>query len=100
MIKKKRKYTREFKFEAVKLVTEGGLRPKVVAERFGLTGVTLYRWISEFEEYGDEAFCGSGKALTQAAKDRKKDKRIAELEEELEILKKAAAYFAKKREQK
>lgn len=99
-MKKQKKYTKQFKIDSVNLVIKQGVKAKIVSERLDIQLQTLYRWISEYEQYGDEAFCGPGKALTMEAKLRKKDKEIADLREELEILKKAAAYFAKKREQK
>ncbi len=94
-MKKYIKYEKEFKVDAVKLVIEQGLKPRIVSERLGIAGTKLYRWIEEYRRYGDEAFCDSGKALSVDAKLRQKDKKIAELREELEILKKVAAYFAK-----
>ena len=99
-MKNVKKYTKQFKIDAVKLVTEHGLKLKLVSERLDIQLQTLYRWIDEYSQYGDEAFCGQGKELTMEAKLRRKDKEIADLKEELDILKKAAAYFAKKREQK
>ncbi|MDP9312152.1 MAG: transposase [Chloroflexota bacterium] len=53
-------YAREFKIEAVKLVTERGLPRKQVARDLGLDTSTLRRWIQEFEADGERAFPGQG----------------------------------------
>lgn len=99
-MKKQSKFTKQYKIDAVRLVKEQGLSVKIVAERMAINKTVLYRWISEYETYGEESFCGQGYLLSQEAKDRKKDKKIAELELQIEILKKAAAYFAKEKEKK
>lgn len=95
-MRSKKRYTKNYKVDAVKLVTEQGLDVNIVSERLGISFQNIYRWIEEYRLYGDEAFCGSGKALTVKAKFNQKNKQIADLQMELEILKKAAAYFAKK----
>lgn len=56
----KKSYTKEFKVSACKLVKEEGIKVAVVAEKFALNPVMLHRWVSEYEEYGDEAFVGKG----------------------------------------
>lgn len=90
-------HEKEFRVDAVKLVIEQGLSVKTVSERMGIKGTLLYKWIEQYRNYGEEAFCGSGYLLTMEAKLRKKDREIADLKEQNEILKKAAAYFAKNR---
>ncbi len=53
-------YARDFKNEAVKLVTERGLPRKHVARDLGVDLTTLRRWITEFEADGERAFPGQG----------------------------------------
>jgi transposase len=84
------RYTDEFKEEAVKQVTERGYPVKEVAERLGISAVTLYNWLGAK---------GSGRSrkveqelLAENAKLKAELKRV---QEERDILKKAAAYFAK-----
>ena len=55
----------------------------------------LYRWIDEYQTNGDEAFVGSGNQRPSDAELRKLRKENEQLKMENEILKKAAAYFAK-----
>ena len=91
----KRTYNKEFKVSACELVTKDGIKVSVVAERLGINAVMLHRWISEYEEYGEEAFVGKGHQRPADAELRKLRKENERLKMENEILKKAAAYFAK-----
>ena len=91
----KRSYTKEFKVSACKLVTEEGIKVSVVAEKLSLNPVMLHRWVSEYEEYGEEAFVGKGHQRSGDAELLKLKKENERLKMENEILKKAAAYFAK-----
>lgn len=86
-----RKYTDEYKAEAIKQVTERGHSAHEVAKRLGMSGDTLYRWVRE-----------STKAPVQRTRERSQVDEIARLRAELkrvteerDLLKKAAAYFAK-----
>lgn len=53
-----RVYDRQFKMAAVQLVLEEGMFVKEVAKELSIHSNTLYRWISEYEEYGKSAFPG------------------------------------------
>lgn len=86
---KGKRYTDEFKVEAVKQVTERGYSVQEVAERLGISTKSLYDWRSQQ---------GKNKAPSKSSDDQL---RIAQLEvelkrvkEERDILKKAAKYFA------
>lgn len=91
----KRTYNKEFKVQACELVLEDGIKHAVVAEKMGINKVMLYRWIEEYETYGEEAFVGKGHQRTEDAELKKLRKENQRLAMEIEILKKAAAYFAK-----
>ena len=91
----KRKYSKEFKVSACELVVKDNLKPQIVAEKMGLNEVMLYRWVSEYRQNGDEAFMGSGHPAPADAELRKLKRENERLRQENEILKKAAAYFAK-----
>lgn len=91
----KKTYTKEFKVTACKLVLDDGIKVSVVAEKLSLNPVMLHRWVSEYEEQGDEAFVGKGHQRPADAELRKLKKENERLKMENEILKKAAAYFAK-----
>lgn len=89
-------YTREFKITACELVTNNGIKTSVVAEKFAINEVMLYRWVSEYKEQGKDAFVGTGHLKPADAELKKLQKENERLKMENEILKKAAAYFAKK----
>ncbi len=91
----KRTYTKEFKVQACKLVIEDNIKPRLVAEKFGIHEVMLYRWVTEYKTYGEEAFVGKGRQRSADAELKKLRKENEELRMENEILKKAAAYFAR-----
>jgi len=94
MKKKRKRYTREFKEEAVKLITEQGYRISEAARNLGVSENMLGRWKREIEGGGKDASGLQGGTAMQAELNRlrKENKR---LKMEREILKKAAAFFAK-----
>jgi len=85
-----KRYTEEFKIEAVKQVTERGYSVAEVAERLGVTTNSLYTWT---KRYGEQSPQQLAKADDHAeiAKLKAELRRVTE---ERDILKKAAAYFA------
>lgn len=85
-------YTEEFKREAVKLV-EGGIKPAEVARQLGISEQTLGNW-RKAKVSGKLA--GSGKVITPAQMELSRLRaEVMRLKAENEILKKAAAYFAR-----
>jgi transposase len=94
MEKKRRKYTQEFKEEAVKLITEQGYQIAEAARNLGVNENMLGRWKHEIKGGGEEASSLQGGTAMQTELNhlRKENKR---LKMEREILKKAAAFFAK-----
>ena len=88
-----KRYTREFKDEAVRFVTEQGHSARGVAARLGISEHSLYRWLKEARPPVEEQ---SATDLEAANKEIKRPKRDLErTREERDILKKAAAYFIK-----
>ena len=94
-MKERKVYTTEFKEGAVRLVTEQGRKKSDVAKSLGVSEVSLSRWIKAFAEEGKDAFRGNGQRSHEEREIFELKRKIKELEEEREILKKAAAYFAK-----
>ena len=92
---KKKNYTKEFKITACKLVLDDKLKVSVVANKLGINAIMLYRWISEYQTDGDEAFVGKGNQKPEDAELKRLRRENEQLKIENEILKKAAAYFAK-----
>lgn len=91
----KRTFSKEFKVRACELVIKDHIKPVVVADKMGIHKVMLYRWIDEYETYGEDAFVGKGHLRSEDAELKKLRKENERLKMENEILKKAAAYFAK-----
>jgi transposase len=89
-------YTKEFKAEAVRLMQSTDRPASEVARELGVRRNQLYKWQEQLDTKGEQAFGGRGrpKAVEQSefTRLRRENER---LKEELEILKKAAAYFAR-----
>ena len=90
-------YTREFKLEAVRLLREGAKPAAQVAMALGVKRTLLYRWRDEVVARGDAAFSGQPgrKPSAQTSEVARLKRELAAVREERDILKKAAAYFAK-----
>lgn len=87
-------YSIEFKEEACKRV-QSGIPAVQVAMELGINVNTLYSWMSRFKEHPAQPFVGSGNLHQEDAQLRALKKRIKDLEEENEFLKKASAFFAR-----
>lgn len=86
-----KQYSKEFKEEAVALVTEQGYSVAKAAESLGINPNMLYKWKEKLEEQAQ------GKTLAESEREELKRLRREnkELRMEKEILKKASAFFAK-----
>ena len=90
-MQKRKKYTKEFKQDAVRLVTEQGHRVSQVSRDLDLDPKMVRRWRSELEEEGEGAFPGKGHLRPQDQRVRDLERQVQRLEMEREILKKALA---------
>ena len=94
---KKQTFSPEFKREAVRLLEQDDKNASQLARELGVKRNQLYKWQNEIHTHGKIAFPGKGRRPsvdeTQALKAR-----IRRLEQENEILKKAAVYFARELE--
>ncbi len=99
MGEKRRQFTREFKFEAVRLVTEDGRSVADVARELGIRADMLRAWRRQIEggeaRPATEVFPGNGNVTGQEAEMARLRRENARLAQENQFLKKAAAYFAK-----
>ena len=91
----KRTFTREFKLEAVKLVRERGVSASQAARDLGTHLNLLQRWCKAFDQDPQQVFPGQGQMKPEQAEIERLKKEVARLKMERDILKKAAAYFAK-----
>ena len=87
----RRKFTKEFKLEAAKLVVEGGNSVAQVARDLDLSEGVLHRWKQQYENDGAGAFPGMGWLLPQDDEMRRMKREMERLRQERDILKKALA---------
>jgi transposase len=91
----RRVFTREFKLEAVKLVRERGVTVAQAARDLGLHENVLRKWVRDRAADPVHAFPGHGQMKPEQAEIAALRKEVAKLKMERDILKKAAAWFAK-----
>ena len=94
-IRKRRKFSKEFKLDVVNIVKLGEKSVKSLSEELGIHSVTLYSWIRKYEEDKEEAFPGEGNLKASDEEVRKLRKQLADVTEERDILKKAISIFSK-----
>lgn len=90
----RKKYTKEFKLDAVSLVTEQGYKRSEAARSLGINAQMLGRWMKEAGTDDGQAFRGNGKLTPEQEEVRKLKAQVKRLEMEKEILKKATVFFA------
>lgn len=91
----KQMFSKEFKQDAVRLLEKQEKDAFQLARELGVRRNQLYKWQKELENYGDEAFPGKGRRPMKQDETASLKTKIKRLEQENEILKKAAVYFAK-----
>jgi transposase len=95
MARTRRTYTPEFKVQAVRLVTEHGYSVAEAARSLGISENLIRNWKQALHDQGEHAFSGKGNLSPfeeEVQRLRAENKR---LQAERDILKKAAAFFAK-----
>jgi len=94
-MEKRRKFTREFKLEAVRLIKERGVSYAQASQDLGVHVSQLRNWVKAFAEDPQHAFPGHGLMKPEQEEIARLRREVAKLKAERDILKKAAAYFAK-----
>jgi transposase len=92
-MEKRQRFTAEFKREAVGLLKNSSKPVATIARELGVPRNRLYKWATDAEKGGAEAFPGSGRRPDDEVMRLRRE--VERLKEENEILKKAAVYFAK-----
>ena len=92
--KKRRAYSREFKLEAVGLITEKGYSIAEASRNLGIEYSVLRRWKNQLADDPQHAFPGKGRLKAPDEELRKIKRELERVKEERDILKKALAYFA------
>jgi transposase len=90
---RQKRYTEEFKLQAAKLIVEGGYTYPQAAQQLGVSDWGLRCWVKAFRDSGH--LPGKGQTVPLAEELKAARRELAQLRLENEILKKAAAYFAK-----
>lgn len=100
MSKKTKRYTAEFKAEAIKLALSA-VSVSSVAKELGMPDATLHTWVQQAKAHGKQSYelAGGEKGSINVgellSENQALRKRLAQLEQDKDILKKAAAYFAR-----
>ena len=90
---KRRKFSPEFKREAVAMTEIQGATVRQVAADLGIGEGVLSRWRRELRQHGDKAYVGQGQARDEELMRLKRE--LAKVRKERDFLKEAAAFFAK-----
>ena len=94
MTQRRKRYDRQFKISAAKVVLSNEMTVKDLSDELGIKDSTLRRWACEYEEMGDDAFPGNGSPkVNKDYEIVKLKKKAEELERENEILKNFRAFL-------
>ena len=90
------RYTKELKLKVAKeaVLPENKGMEHIIAEKYGIMPWTVTKWKSEFLEFGSQAFKKKNSKYAKSAREVELEKENEKLREEVEILKKAAAFLA------
>lgn len=92
-MEKRRRYSAEYKREAVEMARSSGVSISQVARELGINSNMLGRWCREQEAAGGKAFRGQGKARDEEMAALKRE--LTRVKKERDFLQEAAAFFAK-----
>lgn len=94
-MEERKKFDKAFKEQVTRKIIEGTTTTTKMAEELGVHYTTVRDWVRQYKRDGTDAFPGSGHLKPEDDELRKLRRELTDLKEENEILKKAAAYFAK-----
>ena len=92
---RRRKFSREFKLEAVRLIKDRGVAVAQAARDLDVHENVLRKWVRELAGDPQHAFPGHGQMKPEQQEIDRLRKEVAKLKAERDILKKAAAFFAR-----
>ena len=90
---RRKRYSAEFKREALKRASEEGMTDVQVSKELGVSTRQLRRWRDQLRLHGDNAFPGQGKSRDQELTQLRRE--LEKIKQERDFLKEAVAYFAK-----
>ena len=88
-----KRYSPEFKREALKRASEEGVTDIFICKELGISERQLRRWRDEFRLLGDDAFPGQGRSRDEEITKLKRE--LNKIKQERDFLKEAAVFFAK-----
>ncbi|MET3889355.1 transposase [Bosea sp. OAE506] len=91
----RRRFGREFKIEAVRLIRDRGVSVAQAARDLDVHENVLRKWVKEFAADPAQAFPGPGQLKPEQLEIERLRREVTKLKAERDILKKAAAYFAR-----
>ena len=94
MTKQRKRYSKEFKLDAISLVEDQSYSQVEAANSLGINATMLGRWIKEHKADDGQAFRGNGKLMPEQEEIRRLKAQVKRLEMEKDILKKATVFFA------
>lgn len=89
------KYDKAYKEQVAQRILSGEKTIREMSDELGIHYTTVRDWVRNYKRDGENAFPGSGNLKPEDEELRRLRRQVADLKEENEILKKAAAYFAK-----
>ena len=92
---RRRTHSEEFKREAVRLILDRGVTTAKASRDLGVHANLLRKWVKDFETDPTHAFPGHGRIRPEQLEIDRLRREVTKLKAERDILKKAAAYFAK-----
>ena len=95
MEKHRKRYTREFKIEAVRMIEQQNMTIAQASKDLGINAHMLCRWRKQLQADGRQAFPGKGRLIPEEEELRRLRRENELLRQERDILKKATAFFAK-----
>ncbi len=90
----RKKYSKEFKLDAVSLVVDQGYSRCEAARSLDINANMLGRWVKQYQSEEGEAFRGTGKLTPEQEENRRLKAQVKRLQMEKDILKKATVFFA------
>jgi transposase len=98
MVKKRRRFTREFKINVIREI-EQGIKQAEVCRKYDIHPVMVNRWMKEFHKYPDSAFRGNGHQYKDEARIAELERLVGKLYAENDFLKKALHALENKKNQ-